>query len=233
MTMALPPFVAQLQARYKALPRQQQLGIIFGIPLALSATFGYLLWNSLAELGPDQSVPELLRRPNGVWSEITALDEQISAQQVIIDEMPKIRKRIEELQDDIGAAEERLPREAEKASMREVFERLAREIPSDVGTVQIKSMRIQESGNPSGGGKGDYAVVTYQADVMGDMNGLIYYLDAIEKYPRFMTVSTFTLRAGEVSIDNKTAKVRYGLHSAKMEIMTYIYASSGKKGARQ
>ena len=231
--MALPPFVVQLQARYKALPRQQQLGVIFGIPLAIGATFGYLLWNSLAELGPDTALPEMLRRPNGIWSEIADLDGQIAVQEEIIAEMPKIRQRIIELQDDISAAEERLPREAEKASMREVFERLAREIPTDIGTVQIKSMRIIENGKPINGGKVDYAVVTYQADLMGDMNGLIYYTDAIEKYPRFMTVNQFSLRAGDVFIESNTSKIKYGLHSAKMEIMTYIYASAGKKGARQ
>lgn len=230
MTMVLPPFLVQIIARYTALPRQQQLGILFGVPLVIGGTFGYLAYGVLGELGPDPMVPESLRRPGGVYATISGIDEQIAEKQKIIDEMPVIRKKITDLQEDIDKAEERLPREAEKASMREVFERLARDIPIDVGVVRVKSMRITEGG--PGAAKSDYSTVTYSADLLGDMNGLISYIDAIEKYPRFMTVNQLTLRAGEVAFDPKTSKLKFGLHSVKVEIMTYIYNGAGKKGAK-
>jgi hypothetical protein len=110
--------------------------------------------------------------------------------------------------------------------MREVIERLAREIPPEIGIVKLKSVRILES-DASPAKRGGLRTVTYQTEVTGDLNGLIKYIDSIEKNTRFMSVNTISFKGGGVKTDadNKT-KLEYEPHSVKMDLVTYVYSSA-------
>jgi len=225
--------LSNLASRFKGLPRNQQLGIAFGVPMVAILIFVYLTWQVMAQLGADPSIPAIFRREGmGKWSEISAVDEQITAKQAIINRKGEIVRRLTELQTEISEAEERLPREAEKAQMREVIERLARDIPPEVGTVKLKSVRIIEddSAVAKANSRGpSLRTVVYQTEVSGDLNGLIKYIDSIEKNKRFMSVNTISLRGGGVRADPESkGKIQYDLHTVKMDLVTYVYATSSK-----
>lgn len=224
-----------LGSRFKALPRNQQLGILFGIPVVVALTAGYFGWKVLGELGADPTIPGFLRREGGVWANITDLQDQAAEKQKIIDRKPQIEATLRDLQDDIQSAEERLPRAAEKAQMREVIERLAREIPAELGIVKLKSVRITEDAPQAGGSKrGGLSTVTYQTEVQGDLNGIIKYIDSIEKNTRFMAVNQLSFRSGAVALDSSDGKpkVKFEPHTVKMDIVTYVYATGAKARAQ-
>jgi hypothetical protein len=219
---------AGLIARYKALPRNQQQLLVFGVPVAVLGLFSYLSWQVMGQLGADPNIHPLLRREGmGKWADISDLDNQIAEKEKVIARKPEIVKRLNELQDDITDAEQRLPREAEKAQMREVIERLAREIPSDLGSVKLKSVRIIEdtaSSAPVPTGQPRLSTVIYQVEVAGDLNGLIKYIDNIEKNTRFMSVNQISLRPGGVKADPQSkGKLFFEPHSVKMDLVTYVY----------
>lgn len=230
--------LSNLASRFKALPRNQQLGIVFGLPALVAVLFAYMTWQVMAQLGSDPGVPTFLRRDGvGKWAEISGVEDQITQKQAVIDRKPEIEKKLNEIQGEISEAEERLPREAEKAQMREVIERLARDIPPEVGTVKLRSVRILEDDPSAGAGsagaggsrRGALRTITYQTEVSGDMNGLIKYIDSIEKNKRFMSVNTISLRGGGVKSDAEAkGKIQYELHNMKMDLVTYVYATSGK-----
>jgi hypothetical protein len=227
--------VSALTSRFKALPRNQQLGVLFGLPAVVALTFGYFSWKVLGELGSDPTILPLLRRENvGVWAEITSVQDQIQEKQKIIDRKAQIESTLRDLQDDIAAAEERLPRAAEKAQMREVIERLAREIPTELGSVKIKSVRINEAEPHTGGKRGGLSTVTYQTEVQGDLNGIIKYIDSIEKNTRFMAVNQLSLRSGNVVLEaaDGKPKTKFEPHTVKMDIVTYVYSTGGKERAQ-
>ncbi len=222
------PALAGILAKYKALPRNQQQAILYGVPAVIGCLFGYLSWQVMGQLGADPNIHPLFRREGmGKWAEISDLDNQIAEKEKVIARKPEIIKRLNELQDDITDAEQRLPREAEKAQMREVIERLAREIPSDLGIVKLKSVRIIEE-TPAGvsaqSGQPRLSTVIYQVEVAGDLNGLIKYIDNIEKNTRFMSVNQISLRPGGVKADPQIkGKVYLEPHSVKMDLVTYVY----------
>jgi hypothetical protein len=222
-------------ARFKALPRNQQLGLLFGIPAVIALTSGYYGWKVLGELGSDPTIPPSLRRENmGVWAEITLVQGQIEEKQKIIDRKAQIEATLNDLQGDIVDAEEQLPRAAEKAQMREVIERLAREIPAELGIVKIKSVRINEAAPQSSDKRGGLSTVTYQTEVQGDLNGIIKYIDSIEKNTRFMAVNQLSLRGGNVGLESADgkSKIKFEPHTVKMDIVTYVYTTGSKARAQ-
>lgn len=229
--------LSNVASRFKALPRNQQMGIVFGVPAAVTVLFAYLTWQVMAQLGADPGIPSLLRRDGmGKWADITGVEDQIAVKQRVIDRKPEIQRRLSELQSEISAAEERLPREAEKAQMREVIERLARDIPPEMGVVKLKSVRIIEDAGATGAAaagaaskRGSLRTLTFQTEVTGDLNGIIKYIDSVEKNRRFMSVNTISFKGGGVKSDpDSKGKLVYELHSAKMDLVTYVYASTGK-----
>ena len=227
--MAASHALATVAARYKALPRQQQLTVLFGLPAAVFIGFAYLSYQAAGALGRDPSLPTWAARDGGVWAEITTTEQEISQKEAVIAQKADIEREIEGLKGSIRAAEERLPREAEKSSMREAIERLARDIPPDIGTVQFKGVRILE-GDDKGQAKSAYRTVTYQTEILGDMNGIIKFIDSIEKNQRFMTVNSIAIKAGEVTADTKVGKTAYALHQVKMDLVTYVYSGTSKAG---
>jgi hypothetical protein len=97
--------------------------------------------------------------------------------------------------------------------------------------VQVRSVRINEgssaatrAGARSGGNKPEQVV--YQTELSGDLNGIIKYIDMIEKNPRFMLVNSLSLKPGGLSTDEEKRTV-FRPHEVKMNIITYVYNPSG------
>ena len=219
---------------FNDLNKNQQLAVLIGVPAVVAITLMVLIYRAMGVLGPDPEdrLPGFLHRdlPGNKWEQITKLDKQIAEKQVIIDRRQKVVDELNSLEADIKAGRERLPLESEKAEMRLLIEKLARDIPSDIGTVLVKSVKIIETGaspaarnataNRSGASKPEQ--VTYQTEISGDINGIIKYVDMIEKNPRFMLVNSFSLKPGKIATDDEKRAV-FLPHEVKMNIITYVY----------
>lgn len=228
---------------FSDLNKNQQLAVLIGVPAVIAITFGVLIYRAMGVLGPDPEdrLPGFLHRnlPGNKWEQINALDNQIKEKDVIIARRQKVIDELNSLEADIKAGRERLPLESEKAEMRLLIEKLARDIPSDIGTVLVKSVKItestaasaaarQSSAGRSGGTKPEQ--VTYQTEISGDINGIIKYIDMIEKNPRFMLVNSFSLKPGKIAIDDEKRPVLLP-HEVKMNIITYVYNPGGTTAA--
>jgi hypothetical protein len=220
---------------FNDLNKNQQLAVLIGVPAVVAITLIVLIYRAMGVLGPDPEdrLPGFLHRnlPGNKWEQINKLDKQIAEKQVIIDRKQRVIDELNSLEADIKAGRERLPLESEKAEMRLLIEKLARDIPSDIGTVVVKSVKIIENAaaaptartgaaSRSGGSKPEQ--VTYQTEITGDINGIIKYVDMIEKNPRFMLVNSFSLKPGKIATDDEKRAV-FMPHEVKMNIITYVY----------
>jgi len=213
-------------AAFNALEKRQQIMVAVGIPVLVLGLLGYLSWGILNKLGPDPKLPGFIQRPTGVWVDINTTDEGIRAKEAIIADGPRVEARLKELSDEIALAEERLPLEAEKTEVRQLIEKLARDIPQSLGRVEFKAVRIIEGGVVKGQ---DYQPITYQVEIAGDLNGVIKYIDSIEKNTRFMMVKSLTMHPGALSLNAETSRPTAALHQVNMEIVTYVYTAGQKK----
>jgi hypothetical protein len=213
---------------FNDLNKRQQLAVLIGVPAVVAIILFVLIYRALGVLGPDRDgkLPGFMLRttPKSLWGDIQIAEEGIAAQDVIIARRPKVEKELANLEADIKAGRERLPLESEKPEMRLLIEKLARDIPSDIGNVQVQSVRITEGqgGAATRAAGAQMQTVTYQTDITGDLNGIIKYIDTIEKNPRFMRVSAFSIRPGAVGMD-ADKKMVFQQHSVKMTIVTYVY----------
>ena len=215
---------------FKDLPKNQQLAILVAAPVLVCAGLGYLLYGQLGVLGrdPDDHLPAFLHRdlPDSLYAQIDGLQTDIEGQKAICSRRDKAEKELKALQGEIAQARERLPLESEKAEMRKMIEQLARDISSDVGRVAVQSVHIDEGGalGPAGrGGGAEYQTVSYQTEITGDLNGIIKYLDLIEKNLRFMTVNAIAIKPGAMSTDPESHKLLRLPHQVRLNIVTYIY----------
>ncbi len=220
---------------FSALPKKQQLSIVYGVPAAIAVLIIYLTWRDLGALGkidndidPTNRLPSLLQRntPVSVWTDIRSTQADIDDKQKIIDRGPAVKAKLQSILADIKAYEERLPRETEKAEMRELIEKLARDIPKDIGTVELKSVRIVDD---AGERNGNMRTITFQTELTGDLDGILKYIDQLEKNQRFMSVSTLSIRGGQVTADLVAHKPIFGPHSVHMDIVTYVYNPGAKR----
>lgn len=219
---------------FNDLNKNQQLAVLIGVPSVVAITLIVLIYRAMGVLGPDPEdrLPGFVHRnlPGNKWEQINALDSQIAQKQVIIDRKQKVIDELNSLESAIKAGRERLPLESEKAEMRLLIEKLARDIPSDIGTVVVRSVKISETTAGQGARPGGAArsggskpeQVTYQTEISGDTNGIIKYIDMIEKNPRFMLVNSFTLKPGKITTDDDKRPI-LAPHDVKMNIITYVY----------
>ena len=130
---------------FNDLNRNQQLGVYIGVPTLVAIIIGVLIYRSLGVLGadPHDGLPSFMHRnlPNNKWSVIEGLNTEIAAKEVIIARGPAAKIKLANLEADIKAGRERLPLESEKTEMRLLIEKLARDIPSDVGSIQVRSVK--------------------------------------------------------------------------------------------
>ncbi|MBA3937528.1 MAG: hypothetical protein H0X38_08700 [Planctomycetes bacterium] len=215
---------------FKDLNKHQQLAILVAVPVLVCATLGWFIYGDLGVLGrdPDDHLPSFVHRelPDSLYTQIGETDKEIATQVLICLRREAREKELKALQGEIAQARERLPLESEKAEMRKMIEQLARDISSDIGKVAVLSVRIDEGGAGGRGGAGagaEYQTVTYQTSISGDLNGIIKYIDLIEKNLRFMTVNSIAIKPGAMGTDPETHKLTHGSHAVQMNIVTYTY----------
>jgi hypothetical protein len=230
--MAIPSF--------SSMPRRNQLLIAYGVPAAILALLLFWMWKALGTLGPvDKAIAEASGQPSGlfftrntpspaIWADIVDTQTQINAQMEVAKTLPEVQKTYNGLLAEKKIAEERLPRETEKAEMRQVIQRLARDIPKDIGTVELASVNIIEGGERGG----DTKVITFQTDLKGDQDGIIKFIDEIEKNQRFMSVQNLTIHTGGMTADQVAHKVVNNPHAVHLDIVTYVF-NPDKKTASQ
>lgn len=206
---------------FSQLEKKEQAVICIVVPLIAAAAIGYFAWGELKKLGPDPALPAFVQRPGGTWQSIIDTEGQIAAQMAIVNRKPVVEKILAGLQEEIRLAEAILPREAEKAEMRKLIEDYARQVPPEIGTVQFRAVAIKEGGAVRGE---DYQPITYQTEIAGDLNGIIKYIDQIEKNQRFMMVRAITIKPGKLTLDAPSQTIIPALHEVKMDIVTYVYS---------
>lgn len=220
---------------FNDLNKKQQLAIFIGVPALIAVVLMAMIYRSLGVLGddPEDRLPRFMHRslPNNKWELIQAKNTEIAAKDVIIARGPAKIIELKGLEADIKSGRDRLPLESEKTEMRLLIDKLARDIPSDIGSVQVRSVRINEgasvatrAGARSGESKPEQVV--YQTELSGDLNGIIKYIDMIEKNPRFMLVNSLSLKPGGLSTGEDKHTV-FRPHEVKMNIITYVYNPSG------
>jgi hypothetical protein len=219
----------------KALPRKQQLIIIGVATLVLVGAFLFLTYRKIKVIGADPGVPAILQSkdPQAIYARIDTAKKKTAELEITARDEPKFRAQLAAMDADIRAARQRLPSSAEKATMRQRIEEIARSIPSSIGRVNLVSVSIRESAAKSGAGRGggsDYQTVEYATQIKADTDGLIAFIDAIEKDDqRFMTVDGFSLSPGAVKVDKDTKKVAFELHGVNLKILTYVYNETAGK----
>ena len=220
---------------FNDLNKKQQLAVFIGFPALIAIVLITLIYRSLGVLGddPEDRLPGFMHRsvPGNKWELIGAKNVEITAKDVIIARGPAAIITLKGLEADIKSGRDRLPLDSEKTEMRLLIDKLARDIPSDIGSVQVRSVRINEgasaatrAGARSGGNKPEQVV--YQTELSGDLNGIIKYIDMIEKNPRFMLVNSLSLKPGGLGTDEEKHTV-FRPHEVKMNIITYVYNPSG------
>ena len=231
--MALPPALQGLGARYKALSKGKQMVLMFGAPVLVAAVFAYFTWDAMGRNGEDEQLPTILQRPGidgSFWSQIIAVRADIDAQNVKIQRRPQLLAKLATLDQQTKEIEKLLPREEEKTEIRQMLDTLNREIPPDYGKVNVNKVSINEQASAR---NSDYRSVLYQIDLTGSLNGVIAFMDAIEKpsprNPRFMSINKIIWQAGKVQT-GADGKADLKPHEVHLEVMTYIYTpKAGKK----
>jgi len=219
-----------IAASFKNLNKNQQLAILIGAPVLLAVALGYLTHKALTKLGPDPKIPNFLQRPGGTWATIQATDVEIEQKEVIIAMRPSIERTLASLKEEIKENQSRLPREAEKTEMRQLIEKYAREIPSDIGTVHFNGVpkilgetKENQARDRSGANSSDYQAITYQTEIEGDLNGIIYYVNSIEKNTRFLAIKSMDIKPVAPVLNEAKDKILHPLHQVKIDIVTYVY----------
>lgn len=219
--MKLPPALLNIT-------RKQWL---IGIAVATVLVAGLLLWllmGALNKLGADDKVPGFLRRAgdgSSLFAQIEQKQAAIAKQRDIAKRLPVVTAELEGMKTEIEAARKRLPREAQKAEMRQLIEDLARQVGGGSKTI-VKSVQIRESAPPKAtrgrGPTNDIATIEYSTQVVTDMDGLIQFVNLIERNERFMTIDGIQLASGGVETDKTTGKVELKPHNVTLRILTYI-----------
>jgi len=222
----------------KRLPRKQWLIIVASLTVVLAGFFVYLLAGSLARLGNDEGVPSFMRRAGddrSLFAQIAARQASIADQISIAGKLDARKAVLEGMKADIEAARKRLPTEAQKAEVRQLIEDLARQVGSGSGAVTVKSVSIREAAQASGRAKSanEYQTIEYQTQVSADMDGVIQFINLIERNQRFMTVEGIQLSTGGVSASQETGKIGTNPHSVQLRIVTYIDASGSQMGGKK
>lgn len=228
--MAKPAFLA-------AMSRRNQLFVLYGVPAVIIIGLAYWGWRELAVLGiidneldPGNHLPAFLQRddPESLWAQITSTQKDIDGYQQTINQEPAITKQLASLKADIEEKKDQLPRESEKSEMRDILERLAREIPKDFGMVKIMSVSISDSASNRSAAN-EARTVTYSVNLIGDQEGILKYIDSIERYRRFMVVNRIALHSGGLSVDEHEHMIVKLPHQVQLEIQTKIYVPKVKQ----
>ncbi|MCS6971226.1 MAG: type 4a pilus biogenesis protein PilO [Planctomycetota bacterium] len=228
--MKLPPLAA--------LTPRHWLIIIAVATVAISGLFIFLAWRVLQRLGPDPGMPALLQRFAGageqtLFAQIAAAEAEIARQEGEAARYPERKALLESMQNDIAAARRRLPSEAQKPEMAQLIYDLARQVQGGPGGFTIVSLTITESASEARGKRQNYQTVVYQVQVTSDIDGIIHFINLVERSDRFMTIEGIQITSGGVHSDRETGAIEYKPHTAQLRIVTYVDTSANEPGPRR
>lgn len=211
--------------------------IIAGVTIAISAAFIYALAGSLSRLGNDEGVPSFLRREGdsmSLFAQMAARQNSIAEQSVVASKFEARKAILDGMKTDIAAARKRLPTEAQKAEVRQLIEDLARQVGTGAGALTVRSVAIREAAPSTSRTRssGDYQTVEYQTTVTTDMDGIIQFINLIERNERFMTVEGIQIASGGVSPSTDAGKIDSKPHNVNLRIITYIDATGRQSGGK-
>jgi hypothetical protein len=227
--------------RFSALNKRVQLAIALGIPTVIALGLALVTYQKLGELGPDPSLPGFLRRESvtdNKWEQINALQADIDKQDGIIRLRPIRQRELDSLSADIETASKRLPREKDVLDIVQKLSQLAREIPSDIGAVKMGPISYRDAsvatarGAPGGGAAQELPQIVFDTEIVGDINGIIKFIDLIEKDPRFMSVTKIAIKPGKIAVDKEAQAVRMEPHRVSLTLVTYTYVPSQTAGGK-
>jgi hypothetical protein len=220
----------------KKLQKKHWLIVIGVATLLICGGIGYVLAGSLNRLGPDENVPALIRRQgdgNSLITQIAAREASIAEQNAIYAKLKEKTILLNSMKADIAAARKRLPTDAQKAEVRQLIEDLARQVGSSAGALVVRSVAIREAAPTTGrASASDYKTIEYTTQVSADLDGIIQYINLIERNERFMTVEGIQLATGGVAIDSATGKVEAKPHTVTLRIIVYIDSTASAGGRR-
>ncbi len=220
----------------KKLQKKHWLIVIASVTVVLCGTIGYFLAGSLHRLGPDEAVPALIRRQgdeSSLITQIAAREAAIAEQNAIFAKLDEKTALLNSMKADIAAARKRLPTEAQKAEVRQLIEDLARQVGSSSGALMVRSVAIREAAPTTGRtAAGDYKTIEYQTQVSADLDGIIQYINLIERNERFMTVVGFPIATGGVAPVAAWGKIEATPHPVPLRIVTNIDSTAGAGGRR-
>ncbi len=221
----------------KNLPRKHWLIIIGAATVVLAGVVIYFLFGSLRRLGDDPGIPGFMRRvgeSSALYAQIAAKDTAIAEQNRIAAKFDERNKLLESMRADIDAARKRLPTDAQKAEVRQLIEDLGRQVGASTGALLVKSVSIREATPTKGRSTAqDYKSVEYQTTVTADFDGIIQFINLVERNERFMTIEGIQLTSGGVAVNKDTNKVEAKPHTAQLRIVTYIDTTGVSTGARR
>jgi len=221
----------------KKLEKKHWLIIIASVTLILCGTIGYFLAGSLHRLGQDEGVPSIIRAAGddqSLYAQIAARESAIAEQNLVYAKLKERTDLLSGMKADIAAARKRLPTEAQKAEVRQLIEDLARQVGSSSGALVVRSVAIREAAAAAGGrgSVADYKTIEYQTQVSADLDGVIQFINLIERNERFMTVEGIQLSSGGVATDLASGKIEGQPHSVTLRIVTYIDSTAAASGRR-
>lgn len=226
----------------KSLQRKHWLMIIGGATLLVSLALVVGLMGSLSKLGEDPGVPAFLRRAGdsqSLFAQIAARQTAVAEQNATAAKFEQRKAVLDSMKADIDAARKRLPTEAQKAEVRQLIEDLARQVGSGDNALVVKSVSIRQAAPTAARGKSaanDYQTIEYQTSITADMDGVIQFINLIERHERFMTIQGIQLTTGGVATAAEAAssgKIHGKPHNVQLRIVTYVDASNRQTGARK
>ncbi len=221
----------------KNLPRKIWLIIVAAATVLLCSVIIHFLSGSLYRLGNDPGLPGIIRRAGdetSLYGQIAAKEAAIAAQNAIAAKLSERQTLLDSMKADIEAARKRVPPNAQKGDVRQLFEALGRQVGSSPGDLEVRSFAVREAAaSTSRSAASDYSSVEYQTSVTGDMDGIIQFINLIERNERFMTVEGIQLTTGGVAFNSETNKVEPKPHTAQLRIVTYIDSTGTPPATRR
>lgn len=225
---------ASLEA-FNALPMKQRVGIICGVGALLAIVIGYFLYGALEKLGkdPDNALSFMMTESStSIWGEISQLETEIATFQARAKQYPIFKKKLDDLMVTIRYARKKLPREREFSKIGDELGLFAQDVVGEaLGRITMKSIDIREQAQQSGPRRrkapasavAEPQKITFKCKVETDINGLIAFINKVElSDDRLMTIDGIELSPGDVSANLDTKEVEFGLHTAELEINTWV-----------
>ncbi len=220
---------------FNALPMNQRVGIIAGAGLFIALVLGYMLYSDLGKLGndPDNLLGFMIRDTDeGIWREIETLNTAIAKFNKKAKTLDDKKLELAEIEKAIVVAREQLPAERERSKIGDELGDFAVAVVNEnLGSVFVRGVEIKENSSSSRSSrskkrsKGPQPLsITFVCNLDTDVDGLIAFINKVERSNRFMTVDGIKIKPGKVSAntDGESPELSYSYHNAVLEINTWV-----------